>query len=107
MSRGGCPGSDLAILPVPGDNSRCSELADSKTVQIGDPIHIIGFPGVVLSHELLNQSASMEATVTNGAVSGFKQDKSEQRRHPDGRVRGVGQLRRTGGGRAGLRSWGC
>jgi hypothetical protein len=26
--------------------------------QIGDPIHILGFPGVVSSHELLNKSAS-------------------------------------------------
>ena len=29
---------------------------------------------MVLSHELLNQSANIEATITNGAVSGFKQD---------------------------------
>jgi hypothetical protein len=36
----------------------------------------LGFPGVVLSHELLNQSASVDASVTNGAVSGFKQDKA-------------------------------
>jgi rhodanese-related sulfurtransferase len=35
---------------------------------------MLGFPGVVLSHELLNQSATLEASVTNGAVSGFKQD---------------------------------
>jgi rhodanese-related sulfurtransferase len=43
-------------------------------VKIGDPVHILGFPGVVLSHELLSQSVSLEASVTNGAVSGFKQD---------------------------------
>ena len=51
-------------------------LADSTVAQIGDPIRILGFPGVVLSHELLNQSASVDASVTNGAVSGFKQDKA-------------------------------
>ena len=67
---------DLALLKTTDDNYPVLRLADSKVVQIGDPIHIIGFPGVVLSHELLNQSASMEASVTNGAVSGFKQDKS-------------------------------
>src|SRR5207247_2492975 len=39
-----------------------------------DPVHILGFPGVVLSHELLNRSVTLEASVTNGAVSGFKQD---------------------------------
>ena len=67
---------DLAILKVAGDDFPVLRLADSKVVQIGDPIHIVGFPGVVLAHELLNQSASMEASVTNGAVSGFKEDKS-------------------------------
>jgi hypothetical protein len=45
-------------------------------VQIGDPIHIIGFPGVVLSHELLNKSAMVQASVTNGAVSGIQRDKN-------------------------------
>ena len=67
---------DLAILKTSDNNYPVLRLADSKVVQIGDPIHIIGFPGVVLSHELLNESASMEASVTNGAVSGFKKDKS-------------------------------
>src|SRR2546429_680546 len=45
---------------------------------VGDRLHIIGFPGVVLSHELLNSSAKMEASVTGGAVSGFKQDRADQ-----------------------------
>jgi rhodanese-related sulfurtransferase len=35
----------------------------------------VGFPGVVLSNELLNmKSATIEASVTSGAVSGYKQD---------------------------------
>ena len=69
-------GRDLALLKIPGDTFPVLRLADSKVVQIGDPIHIVGFPGVVLSHELLNKSASVEASVTNGAVSGFKEDVS-------------------------------
>jgi S1-C subfamily serine protease len=69
-------GRDLALLKTNDDNYPVLGLADSKVVQIGDPIYIIGFPGVVLSHELLNQSASMEASVTRGAVSGFKQDRA-------------------------------
>src|SRR5262249_57954582 len=72
----GMSGRDLALLKVPGENFPILRLADSKVVQIGDPIHIVGFPGVVLSHELLNKSASVEASVTNGAVSGFKEDVS-------------------------------
>ena len=69
-------GRDLALLKVPGDNYPVLGLADSKAVQVGDPVHIIGFPGVVLSHELLNQSGMIEASVTNGGVSGFKQDRN-------------------------------
>ncbi len=69
-------GRDLALLKVPGEAFPVLALGDSKAAQIGDPVHIIGFPGVVLSHELLNQSGMIEATVTNGAVSGFKQDRN-------------------------------
>ena len=69
-------GRDLALLKVPGEDYPVLGLADSKAVQTGDPVHIIGFPGVVLSHELLNQSGMIEASVTNGGVSGFKQDRN-------------------------------
>ncbi len=69
-------GRDLALLKVPVEHFPALPLADSKAVQIGDPVHIIGFPGVVLSHELLNKSAMVEASVTNGAVSGFQKDKN-------------------------------
>ena len=75
---GAMSGRDLALLKVPGENYPILSLAESKNVQIGDPIHILGYPGVVLSHELLNKSASVEASVTNGAVSGFKQDVTNQ-----------------------------
>ncbi|HYE94230.1 MAG TPA: cyclic nucleotide-binding domain-containing protein, partial [Terriglobales bacterium] len=46
----------------------------TRDPKIGDAVHILGFPGVVLSHELLNQSSAIEASATNGAVSGIKQD---------------------------------
>jgi serine protease Do len=69
-------GRDLALLKLPDGNYPVLTLADSTAVQIGDPLRILGFPGVVLSHELLNQSASVEASVNPGAVSGFKQDKA-------------------------------
>jgi S1-C subfamily serine protease/rhodanese-related sulfurtransferase len=69
---------DLALLKVPDGNYPVLPLSDA-TVQIGDPIRILGFPGVVLSHELLNQSASVDASVTTGAISGLKQDKAN---HP-------------------------
>ena len=51
-------------------------LADSRSVQIGDPVHILGFPGVVLSHELLSKSTMVDSVVTNGAVSAIQADAS-------------------------------
>ncbi len=66
-------GRDLALLRVKADMYPALPLAD-RDPNLGDPVHILGFPGVVLSHEILNQSARLEASVTSGAVSGFKQD---------------------------------
>jgi serine protease Do len=71
-------GRDLALLRV--DASMMPALQPSRAkVQIGDPIHILGFPGVMLTHELLNRQTKAEASVTNGTVSGFKED---VRNHP-------------------------
>ena len=71
-------GRDLALLQVEASEMPSFKLGESKNVKIGDPIHIMGFPGVVLTHELLNSTAKVEASVTNGAVSGFKQDVQNQ-----------------------------
>jgi hypothetical protein len=67
-------GRDLALLRLEASDMPALPIADSKNLKIGDPIRILGFPGVVLSHELLNASSKVEASVTNGAISGFKQD---------------------------------
>ena len=66
-------GRDLALLRVQDGNYPALSIA-TRGAQIGDAVHILGFPGVVLSHELLNQSAGIEASITNGAVSGMKVD---------------------------------
>src|SRR5216117_2784358 len=66
-------GRDLALLRV-NEGLYPAITLSTRDVNIGDPVHILGFPGVVLSHELLNQSVTLEASVTNGAISGFKQD---------------------------------
>jgi S1-C subfamily serine protease/rhodanese-related sulfurtransferase len=62
-------GRDLALLKVP-DGTYPALAVATRDPRVGDTVHILGFPGVVQMHELLNQSASIEATVTNGAVSG-------------------------------------
>ncbi|MBI2555494.1 MAG: trypsin-like peptidase domain-containing protein [Candidatus Rokubacteria bacterium] len=66
-------GRDLALIRVKDGVYPALALTDDDT-RIGEPIRIIGFPGVVLSHELLNKTAALEASVTTGAVSGLKQD---------------------------------
>jgi len=71
-------GRDLALLRLEAADMPALTLGDSSNTRIGDRIHILGFPGVVLSHELLNASAKVEASVTNGAISGFKQDIANQ-----------------------------
>ncbi len=66
-------GRDLALLRVK-DGVYPAITPSSRDAKIGDPVHILGFPGVVLTHELLNNSVALEASVTNGAVSGFNVD---------------------------------
>ena len=66
-------GRDLALLRVKDGTYPAIDVktADPK---VGDLILIMGFPGVVQSHELLGRGASIEATVTKGAVSGIRPD---------------------------------
>ena len=71
-------GRDLALLRIEAADMPTIRLGDSAAAKLGDRIHIIGFPGVVASHELLNQSAKFEASITNGSISGFKQDRASQ-----------------------------
>lgn len=66
-------GRDLALLRVEEGSYPALEPA-RRHVEIGDPVHILGFPGVVLSHELLRRTAAPQPSVTTGTVSGFNQD---------------------------------
>ena len=67
-------GRDLALLRVP-EGVYPAISVSARDAQLGDAVFILGFPGVVLMHELLNQkSVTIEASATNGVVSGFKQD---------------------------------
>ena len=69
---------DLALLRVEAADMPTLPLGDSDALKIGDKLVIVGFPGVVMSHELLSASAKAQASVTHGAVSGFKQDRANQ-----------------------------
>lgn len=71
-------GQDLALLHLEASDMPTLQLGDSSALQIGDRIHIIGFPSVVLGHELLNATAKMEASITSGSVSGLRRDRANQ-----------------------------
>ena len=71
-------GRDLALLRVEAADMPTLSLGDSGALKIGDKLSVVGFPGVVMTHELLNASAKVQASVTHGAVSGFKQDRANQ-----------------------------
>ena len=70
-------GRDLALLSVP-EGTYPALAISPREHRVGDAVHIIGFPGVVLSHELLDKSAPIAASVTNGAVSGVQRDAIQQ-----------------------------
>ncbi len=70
-------GRDLALLRVK-DGIYPAIALSKRDSRIGDPVHILGFPAVVLAHELLNRSAALEASVNTGGVSGFQQDQLGQ-----------------------------
>jgi len=67
-------GKDVAVLKIDAKNLPTVPLGDSDRVQVGQPIRILGFPGVVLYHDLLDKRSAVEATVTTGYVSSLKMD---------------------------------
>lgn len=71
-------GRDLALLQVEAGVYPALAVATAGA-RIGDPVHLLGFPGVVLLHEMLGKgNVRLEASVTSGAVSGYKQDEIGQ-----------------------------
>jgi S1-C subfamily serine protease len=71
-------GRDLALLKVEATDVPTLPLGDSAQAKLGDGLHVIGFPNVVTSHELLRTRARAEPSVTSGTVSGFKEDVNGQ-----------------------------
>ena len=67
-------GRDIAVLKVSAAGLPVVRLGDSRRVRVGDPVHIIGYPGVVLRHELLAQATRTEPSVTGGSISAIRRD---------------------------------
>src|SRR5207247_10040673 len=89
-------GRDLALLKLETADMPTLSLADSANAQIGDKLHVLGFPGVVLSHELLNASEGRGVGDERRDL-GVQAGRDEPAGHPDRRTGRVGQQRRPCG----------
>lgn len=67
-------GKDVAVLKIEGRGLPVVRLGDSGSLQLGEPVYVIGYPGVVVSHEYLSKKTTLDSTVTSGHVSGSKLD---------------------------------
>lgn len=74
MTGGPKGGRDVAVLKVAAGGLPVVRLGDSDQVRVGDPVLILGFPGVVLQHELLSRATRTEASVTSGEISALRKD---------------------------------
>ena len=73
-------GRDVAIIKIDARDLPVVRLARHSTnLNLGQTLFVIGFPGVVASHELLSRASRYEPSVTVGRVSGFKEDVGGQR----------------------------
>ena len=73
-------GKEVAILKIAETNLPTVRLAaNSTSLQLGEQVFILGYPGVVLNHDFLSRTSALEASVTVGRVSGFKTDITERR----------------------------
>lgn len=73
-------GRDVAIVKVEDKELPVVRLARHSTdLHLGQALFVIGFPGVVASHELLSRATRYEPSITTGRVSGFKEDIGGQR----------------------------
>lgn len=73
-------GRDVAVLKIEERELPVARLAARSTdLHLGQSLFVIGFPGVVASHELLSRATLFEPTITTGRISGFKEDIGGQR----------------------------
>jgi len=73
-------GKDIALLKIAATGLPVVPLApNSLGLLVGEPLFVIGYPGVVLNHDFLSKQSALDASVTVGRVSGFKTDITNRR----------------------------
>lgn len=67
-------GKDIAIVKIEAKDLPTVVLGDSSSVQLGEVVYAAGYPGVVISHLMLQKSLEniLDCTVTVGHISGKK-----------------------------------
>ena len=60
---------DIAILKVDLENTPTLLLGDSDKVKVGDEVYAVGYPGVVVFHEMLSPETMLIPSITKGIIS--------------------------------------
>ncbi len=65
-------GKDVAIIKIEGRDFPTVSLGDYEEVQLGQTVHVAGYPGVVLGNPMINVESALETSFTRGQVSSLK-----------------------------------
>ena len=68
---------DIALLKIDLENTPTLLLGDSSEVKVGDEIYAIGYPGVVVFHEMLSPETMLVPSLTRGIISAFRRTISD------------------------------
>lgn len=70
------PGKDVAILKLLEKHIYPTiRIGDDTQMSTGDPVYVLGYPGVATFHPLISEESMSEATLTTGLVSARKKVK--------------------------------
>jgi S1-C subfamily serine protease len=70
------PGKDVAILKLLEQHTYPTiRIGDDKQMDTGEPVYVLGYPGVATFHPLISEESMAEATLTTGLVSARKKMK--------------------------------
>lgn len=70
------PGKDVAILKLEEKHTYPTiRIGDDTQMSTGDPVYVLGYPGVATFHPLISEESMTEATLTTGLVSARKKMK--------------------------------
>jgi V8-like Glu-specific endopeptidase len=67
-------GKDVAILKIEGRDLPTMRIGDSDRMQLGDNVHVAGYPGTASFNNFLKPRSPMEASFTRGQISSLKVD---------------------------------